>query len=97
MITFYKSKRWRAKREKILRRDEYQCQECKRYGKTTAATTVHHINPLEQHSEWALLSWNLISLCGSCHDAMHDRDSRELTEKGIAWINRVSPLLPNQK
>ena len=44
---FYKSKKWKTKRQSILRRDEYLCRECKRYGKTTPATTVHH-NRVEQ-------------------------------------------------
>jgi 5-methylcytosine-specific restriction endonuclease McrA len=92
---FYKARAWINKRERVLRRDEYLCQECKRYGKGVQATTVHHINPLNQHPEWGLMSWNLVSLCEKCHDAMHDRKIGELTEKGKAWIKRVSP--PPQK
>jgi 5-methylcytosine-specific restriction endonuclease McrA len=68
---FYKSTRWINKRVRILKRDEYLCKECKRFGKSTAATTVHHIHPLEIKPEWGLMSWNLISLCGKCHDGMH--------------------------
>lgn len=90
---FYKGWKWKRKRERILRRDEYLCRECKRYGRTTAATTVHHIQPLEQRPELALVSRNLISLCDGCHNAMHDRESGGLTEKGRSWVARVSPLL----
>lgn len=94
-MNFYKTKRWRSKRDKVLRRDEYLCRECKRYGKTTPATTVHHINPMDKRPEWALQTWNLLSLCNACHDSMHDRDSGELTVKGKEWIERVSPLPKN--
>ena len=86
---FYKSKKWRNKRENILRRDKYECQECSRYGKTTLATTVHHIFPLETYPILRLVNDNLISLCNKCHEAMHNRFSNELTEKGIAWQNRI--------
>lgn len=40
---FYKSNRWKHKREHILRRDGYKCQEAKRFGAYEEATTVHHI------------------------------------------------------
>ncbi|GIP38318.1 HNH endonuclease [Paenibacillus sp. J31TS4] len=90
--SFYKSTRWKTKREKILRRDEYLCQECKRYGRSTAAATVHHINPLERHPELALVSPNLVSLCNPCHDKMHDRTTGVLTEAGERWREKVSPL-----
>lgn len=88
---FYKGKRWITKRAKILRRDEYMCQESKRYGKTVAATTVHHIYPLEYYPELALEDWNLISLCEKQHNAMHDRVTHELTALGMQWQERVRP------
>ena len=93
MRSFYKSARWKNKREKIMRRDQYLCQECKRYGRTTPATTVHHINPLEQYPELALVSANLVSLCGPCHDAMHDRTTGALTDAGKRWQEKIAPRL----
>lgn len=57
-MSFYKKKTWIRKREKILKRDEYLCRECKRYGKTTQATTVHHIIPLA----WCLIYKILFAL-----------------------------------
>lgn len=68
---FYKSKVWRTKREKILRRDGYLCQHCKWYGKRTEAETVHHIQHLEEYPELALVDNNLISLCKKCHNKEH--------------------------
>jgi len=90
-MNFYKTARWKSKREKVLRRDEYLCRECKRYGKTTAAATVHHIHPAEKHPEWRLASWNLVSLCDGCHNKMHDRDNEALTALGQSWVDRVPP------
>lgn len=88
---FYKSKAWKRKRAKILRRDEYMCQESKRYGKTEPATTVHHCYQLEYYPELALEDWNLISLSDKQHNAMHDRVTHELTALGLEWQERVRP------
>lgn len=85
---FYKSKRWLKKRAKILRRDEYMCQESKRYGKTEEATTIHHIYQREFYPELAYEDWNLISLSTKAHNAMHIRDTHELTELGKQWQER---------
>ena len=68
----YKSKRWAAKRKEILRRDRYQCQQCRRYGLAVDATVVHHAHPVEDYPELAWCEWNLVSLCAGCHNAMHD-------------------------
>lgn len=90
---FYNDKRWKRKRERILRRDKYMCQECKRYGRTTTATTVHHVIPLlwclSHNSQLALSSINLYSVCSSCHDQYHDRQSDALTTKGLQLVDRI--------
>lgn len=87
-MSFYKSPKWLKKRVAILRRDEYLCQESKRYGKSVPATTPHHIFPLEQYPELALVDWNLISLCTQMHNAMHDRVTGEITALGRQWQER---------
>jgi len=92
-MSFYKSKQWRRKREAILRRDEYLCQECKRYGKTTSAKIVHHIIPFEQRPDLKLHGDNLISLCFTCHEQMHNKMTDELSEKGLEWVERVERKL----
>ena len=88
-MNIYKTRKWLRTRERVLRRDEYMCRECRRYGKSTPATTVHHIYPIEQYPEWRLMSWNLISLCHECHNKMHDRNTGELSELGKRWVERV--------
>lgn len=90
-MSIYKTSRWKRKRAKILRRDEYLCQESKRYGKSVEATTVHHIYPVEQYPELAFEDWNLISLCEAKHNAMHDRNTGEVTELGKWWQDKVRP------
>lgn len=87
----YKSKRWKAKREHILRRDGYMCQESKRYGKRIDATTVHHIYPASEYPQFAFCDWNLISLSDEEHNSMHDRTTNELTAKGKNLQRRIKP------
>lgn len=89
----YKSSKWARKRKKILKRDRYLCKNCKRYGKMSEASVVHHVFPCEHYPEYEWEDDNLISLCVKCHNAMHDRDSHELTQLGIEWKGRVSPHL----
>lgn len=86
----YKSGRWKAKRLSILRHWP-RCRECQRYGVAVDASVVHHAYPVEEYPEYAWNDWNLVSLCSGCHNAMHDRESGALTEKGLAWMRRVSP------
>ena len=87
----YNSRRWAAKRSSILKRDRYRCRECRRFGEAVDASVVHHVWPVENWPEYAWYSWNLISLCASCHNAMHDRETRALTDKGMAWRRRIPP------
>ena len=87
----YKSKRWKSLRARILRRDGYQCRECRRYGKAVQADTVHHVYPAALYPELSWAPWNLVSLCSDCHNAMHDRVDGQLTDAGRAWCRRVSP------
>lgn len=88
----YKDDRWKHKRIFILKRDEYTCRECVRYGKVKGATMVHHIRPLKDYPELALANKNLISLCGKCHNEMHDRVTDELTQKGKDLVERIDRL-----
>lgn len=85
---FYLTSKWKRKRKKILRRDEYLCQESRRFGRTESAEVVHHIYPIELYPELAFEDWNLISLSNCSHNSMHKRGSHELTAKGLRWQER---------
>lgn len=86
-----KNKRWRRLREAALRRDGYRCQEAARYGRAETAQVVHHVWPAEDYPEYAYCLWNLISLTGTNHDAMHDRQTGKLTALGESWRRRIPP------
>ena len=87
---FYDSKKWREKKEYILRRDGYRCQISARYGKMIPAELVHHVFPLAEFPEYAFASWNLISVSWREHNKLHDRQTDELTEKGRQLLLRIA-------
>ena len=88
--TFYTSQKWRHKRDMILRRDGYQCQLSKRFGKNVPAQNVHHIFPREEFPEYTWESWNLISLCHDKHMEMHIATTGELSDEGIDLLRRTA-------
>ena len=82
---FYNSEKWKHKRLAILRRDQYECQDCRKRlqeakekdvrlpamdAKIRRATQVHHIMELKEHPELALDDENLVSLCTQCHNCL---------------------------
>ena len=93
-MRFYKTRKWERKRLAILRRDKYLCRECRRYGRTTPANTVHHIYPLGERPDLALVSENLVSLCPKCHERMHDKMTDRLTALGEQWQQRAGEVSP---
>lgn len=72
----YKDARWKRKQKQMLRRDGYMCQWCKRYGKKTEATTVHHIKHADEYPELVYTDRNLISLCSACHNKAHPEKAK---------------------
>lgn len=84
---FYDSEDWKQLREEVKKRDNYECQECKRNGFVFIDTNeysekakrkkiqlvVHHIKELEDHPELALEIDNLETLCVNCHNRIHGR------------------------
>ncbi|MBR3360027.1 MAG: hypothetical protein IKG39_01680 [Lachnospiraceae bacterium] len=87
---YYSTDRWEHLRQCILRRDDFMCQDAKRYGKRIPAEMVHHIFPREIFPEYQWEPWNLISLSNKAHDAMHYRTTRELTDKGMELLIRTA-------
>lgn len=68
---FYHSAIWLAKRSEILKRDNNECQKCKRKGRYSKAACVHHIKHLKDREDLALVDDNLTSLCNTCHQYEH--------------------------
>lgn len=85
---FYDSAVWQKRRADVLKRDHYECQDCRerittanRKGITlngwerylNKATCVHHIVELQENPELGLDPDNLVSLCNRCHNERHGR------------------------
>ena len=73
---FYKTQRWKKLRKQALRRDAFQCIECRKYFRSRTATVVHHVKPRELYPE---LQWRLDtleSLCEACHNRKHPEKGR---------------------
>lgn len=68
---FYKSAQWKKKREQVLRRDGYLCQQCLNQERYQQADMVHHIVEVKDNWSKRLELSNLVSLCHSCHNKIH--------------------------
>ena len=91
METFnYDSAHWHRLRDRVMRRDNYQCQLSKRYGKIRQAELVHHIFPAADYPEYAYCSWNLISLSRDMHNKLHNRVTDELTNMGKDLLRQTA-------
>ncbi len=68
---FYKSKAWERARAYVLMRDKYRCRMCG----SASDLEVHHIVPLSPDTIsqpfYATNEGNLMTLCTSCHMALH--------------------------
>ena len=80
-LKFYHSTAWRHMQSYIMRRDHYECQECRKrlitsrgdtlppaQRKINRATQVHHIIYLE-------------AICDRCHNRIHNRMGQHLPKR----------------
>ena len=67
---YLNSSHWQAKRQVILKRDNYECQFCK----ASKATQVHHLNYDNLGNE---SDFELLSVCYNCHQIIHDIENNE--------------------
>ena len=58
------------------------CEDCYEQGKLTPATSVHHIEPIENRPDLRLVWSNLMALCETHHRA---RDATGNTKRSGAW------------
>lgn len=96
--TFYNSMKWRRMRDYIRRRDNYECQWCKKKGLLTIDTgalnrngrkrnalIVHHIEELTDRPELRLAPDNLVLICFRCHEQHHERWIENNKPKKNKW------------
>ncbi len=61
---------YQSLRQHVLERDGWRCQRCGRMNELQ----VHHICPRSQLGDH--VEENLITLCATCHEALHSRKQR---------------------
>ena len=77
LMKFYKSREWMSLRLVALKRDNHECQMCKAKGKYHRAENVHHMKEVNTHPHLSLELNNLMCLCISCHNDIHERRPKE--------------------
>lgn len=71
-----KSYRWQKLRASYMAAHPV-CEQCEKNGKTTLAKVVHHVVPIEDAKNVALMEQlafdpaNLMALCEACHEDIH--------------------------
>lgn len=85
---FYTSSVWRRTRARVFKRDNRECQRCKREGKVSKATCVHHIKHLQARPDLALDTSNLISLCDTCHNLEHPEKLEAMQKDKDPFFNK---------
>lgn len=89
--SFYSSTAWRLKREKIKYIDNGYCLLCLDKGILKAMDTTHHIVELKEDWIKRFDEENLISLCESCHQVVHNKyktSDKEQTQNELKSILR---------
>ena len=97
-LKFYNSSAWANKktgiRAQALKRDNYECQQCKREGRVhvdsikvegerkSIELNVHHIKEIEDYPELALTLDNTMTLCLYHHNLIHEKG---FMRKEIKW------------
>ena len=83
---FYKDPYWRNLSIRIRKRDNNECQECKKEGKLTIKQhdkklDVHHIKELEKFPELAYEESNLETVCVNHHNILDEKNIRVNSKK----------------
>ena len=83
---FYRSKPWYKARQKVLDRAGHRCEMCGYQGK---GLTVHHVKPRKEYPMLALELTNLVCVCSSCHNRLHDRSDGTLRDVNVEAIKET--------
>ena len=83
---FYDDTFWRKLSKRILQRDNYECQECKKEGRLTIKEhgkklDIHHIKELEQYPELAYVESNLETVCIHHHNLLDNKGFKTKSKK----------------
>lgn len=103
---FYRSKKWQALRQTVLRRDNYLCQYCLVHGLVTEGKTVDHVVAIEIDPTLKESPENLATICRDCHRIKTrleqemfgtGKDNRLVRRNPITDVKKWSELVFNPK
>ena len=80
---------WERLRARILKRDSYLCQPCKRKGRVTQATQVDHIKPKAKGGTDD--EGNCQSICADCHLEKTATEDRRYPSKRMKRADGWTP------
>ena len=73
-------------RDTVLRRDDYTCQICKSRG---GRLNAHHLNCYADFPEEAFDVDNGVTLCASCHKALHGTCGYKTKKENYFWFKEI--------
>lgn len=92
-LRFYNSREWKVARVKVLELDNHLCLHCYLVDKTIRqADTVHHVIELKEDYSLRINKNNLISVCNSCHQIIHNEYKKNKINKE-KMINKLFNLI----
>ena len=87
--------RWKRKRQRILKRDGFQCTACG----SRLDLKVHHTYYFKNTAPWSYPDDSLITLCGSCHYDFHIHHEVEILDRPIfkKYKHKKKSSIPKKK
>ena len=80
-----RTKKWFKFRDRVMKKNDYLCQESLRYGIRVQAEMVHHIYPVSEYPELEFVEWNCLPLLNKIHNTFHDRTNDKIVGQGLYW------------
>ncbi len=84
--SYLNSPKWKATRLKVLRRDKFICQRCKK----ARATQVHHKTYKRIFKE---RMGDLISICATCHRNIHGITNKPKRKKSLTFGKVLAKMI----
>lgn len=81
---FYMTPAWKRARLDVLRRDGYQCVQCKADVRGKGKSRVDHVKPRRDFPALELERANLRTLCVRCDNQRHSEKGRATEDHGSA-------------